>query len=41
MLFGKEGGRERKFFGEAQAFFTWAHPKLVPPKWRKNKVRGV
>ena len=28
-------------FGGAQAFSTWAHLKLVSPKWRENSVGGV
>ena len=30
-----------KIFGGAQAFSTWAHLKLVSPKWRENSVGGV
>ena len=28
-------------FWWSQAFSTWAHLKLVSPKWRENSVGGV
>ena len=34
-------GKKRKFLDEVQAFFTWAHTKLVSLKWREKRCESA